>query len=281
MHRVRARTIDDVITFMDAIVNQSITLGDRLGYFTGLYRLVTIEVKKRCDEGFFEDNDRMRELDVLFANRFFDALAAYKRREAHLLTDAWRMAFEAAKDPDLMIMQHLLLGMNAHINLDLGIATAEVSGGVLTPGLRRDFDKLNALLTELSDQVQVNIISVSPLFRRFEPLYRYFDEMFVRVGISTARTRAWKFAETLIATPDEDWPAVIAARDASVGELGARIQNPGLQLIPLVKLVSQSEKKDIHGVVSILCGESWNRPLRFTRDQLREEARRRGISWDD
>jgi hypothetical protein len=37
-----------------------------------------------------------------------------------------------------LILQHLLLGINAHINLDLGIAAAEGTSAPKLPGLLRD-----------------------------------------------------------------------------------------------------------------------------------------------
>ena len=46
-----------------------------------------------------------------------------------LIAQCWSVAFHAAHRRPPIIFQHLLLGMNAHINLDLGIACAEVAPG--------------------------------------------------------------------------------------------------------------------------------------------------------
>ena len=45
-----------------------------------------------------------------------------------------------------VILQHLLLGINAHINLDLGIAAVETSPGNQLAPLKNDFDMINKLL---------------------------------------------------------------------------------------------------------------------------------------
>ena len=117
---MRANTIEDAISIMDDIVYHSYYYRDRIGFFTSLYRATTIVVKEHCDRGdFFEDNDRLRWLDVIFANRYFEAYEAYKNKGTP--TQAWHVAFDSAQRNDILILQHLLVGMNAHISLDLGV----------------------------------------------------------------------------------------------------------------------------------------------------------------
>ena len=96
-----------------------------MGYFAALYRRVTVEVKGRMDKGHFVDPARMEALDAVFANRYLDAYHRYRCGEG--TTRAWTYAFTASADPEPTVLQHLLMGMNAHISLDLGIAAAEVA----------------------------------------------------------------------------------------------------------------------------------------------------------
>src|SRR5689334_422946 len=110
---------------MYCIVHVSIINSSRLGFFASLYRIVTIIVKERCDDGFFNDNTRMRKLDVIFANRYFQAYESHKSKSRP--SESWQASFDASAQRELLILQHLLLGMNAHISLDLGIATAAVA----------------------------------------------------------------------------------------------------------------------------------------------------------
>ena len=55
---LEASSIDEVITTMDDIIQDAINTDSRLGYFASLYRLVTVVVRNKCNEGFFEDNER-------------------------------------------------------------------------------------------------------------------------------------------------------------------------------------------------------------------------------
>ena len=98
-----------------------------MGYFPALYRKVTVEVKRGIEERVFDDGPRMERLDVVFAKRYLDAFDAYM--EGGAPTRAWVLAFETTGQWWPIVLQHLLLGMNAHINLDLGIAAARVSPG--------------------------------------------------------------------------------------------------------------------------------------------------------
>jgi hypothetical protein len=137
--REPAKSIDEVIARLDAIIEQAIADGDRLGLFAVLYRTVTVAVKDGIAAGRFEDGPRMERLDVVFANRYLDAFDRYRRGEP--TTASWRAAFDAGSRSRVVIMQHLLLGMNAHINLDLGIAAAEVAPGALLDPMERDFKR--------------------------------------------------------------------------------------------------------------------------------------------
>ncbi|NIR65754.1 MAG: hypothetical protein GWN00_24945 [Aliifodinibius sp.] len=91
-----------------------------MGYFAALYRKVTIRVKEE-----FEDPERMERLDVLFANRYLEAFEQYHTRKE--TTVSWKLAFDTCKRWRPIVLQHLLLGMNTHIRLDLGVAAAETA----------------------------------------------------------------------------------------------------------------------------------------------------------
>ena len=86
-----ANTIEEAISIMDDIVHECLVNNSRMGFFASLYRTTTIVVKEHCDRGdFFENNDRLRHLDAVFANRYFDAYFACKNQEEP--TDAWRVS---------------------------------------------------------------------------------------------------------------------------------------------------------------------------------------------
>lgn len=95
------------------------------------------------------------------------------------------------------VIQHLLLGMNAHINLELGISAVDVAPGPALDDLKSDFDEINAILGGLVDRVQDDLSSVFPLLGALDFLYFRFDERAVHGAIVRARAKAWEKAVAL------------------------------------------------------------------------------------
>ena len=56
--------------------------------------------------------------------------------------------------------QHLLLGCNAHINLDLGVALADIARGKELEPLRSDFEAINGLLATHVETLQEQLAEV-------------------------------------------------------------------------------------------------------------------------
>src|SRR5262249_30680500 len=85
-------------------------------------------------------------------------------------TVSWQVAFRAAAWWRPIVVQHLLVGINAHINLDLGIAAVVTAPGDQLPGLQTDFDQINGVLASLVNVVEKEIATVSPLLGLLEKL---------------------------------------------------------------------------------------------------------------
>ena len=110
-----AKTIDQVIQQLDNIIDWSIKSNSRLGYFAALYRKVTLKVRAGISDGYFENGQRMERLDVIFANRY---LEAFEQKQKNITPSrSWQLAFDASNHWWPIVLQHLLLAMNAHINL--------------------------------------------------------------------------------------------------------------------------------------------------------------------
>ena len=147
----QAKTIDEVVDILEEIIQTAITNKDPLGYFAALYKKVTVAVRTGIHKKQFEDNERMEKLDVIFANRYIYAYYAYQAEQE--VTTSWLKAFEMGKQFWPIVLQHLLIGMNAHINLDLGIAAATVSKGQSIDSLHNDFNQINEVLASLVKEV--------------------------------------------------------------------------------------------------------------------------------
>ena len=220
-----AATIDEVIERLDRVIARARLDGSRAGYFPALYRKVTVSVKEGILAGRFEDGERLERLDVIFANRYLAAVEAAERGEAATLS--WQVCFAAAASWWPIVLQHLLLGMNAHINLDLGIAAARAAPGERLAGLETDFNRINDLLAELTGGVKEELAAVWPRLRKLDRKAGRVDDRVIQFSITKARDHAWKLAQRLARLAPEDQAAEIAAADRKVAKLGRLIWRPG------------------------------------------------------
>lgn len=243
-------TIDDAIAAMDAEIDRCLDTKDPCGYFAIVYRAVTDRVRRGIAAGVFEDNERMEHFDVVFARRYLDSRAGWHARQP--IPDSWRVAFEAGGRPRHLVLQHLLLGINAHINLDLGVAVASsTESGEIDP-LRADFDLVNDVLAEMIDKMQDAIASTSPIARAVDLAALRFDEAFVTFSIRRARTDAWDFATELSRCPLNGREALERSRDLEVSRLGTRIVRPVRPVRWMVSAASYRERHDLDGVMRVI-----------------------------
>ncbi|HET7489474.1 MAG TPA: DUF5995 family protein [Acidimicrobiales bacterium] len=264
-------TVPDVLRALDAAIEEALERGDRIGYFAAMYRQVTARVWEGIETGFFDDAERMARLDVTFASRYLDALGQY--RGGHRPTWSWELAFQAARDIRPLIVQHLLVGMNAHINLDLGIAAAATAPGDALPGLRRDFDRINEVLGLLVGRFEAIVGDASPWIGLLERIGGRHDEEIVHFSIEMARTAAWRFAVELAPLAQHDWAGPIASRDAQVARIGRGVLHPGLPLELGLAVIRSRESNDVRRVIRQLAGapapplEQVERRVRMARHQ--------------
>jgi hypothetical protein len=240
--------IQEVIDQLDTIIAWAKEKDSPLAYFPCLYRRVTIRVKEGIAADRFEDGPRMEQLDVVFANRYFEAIHAYT--QGNTPTVAWQAAFEAAENNQLLILQHLLLGINAHINLDLGIVASEIGQNSESGGLEKDFMGINQVLAEMVGEVQKDLNRLSPLFGVGDFLTRDRDEFFATFSIDKARDYAWKSANRLSPLVPDEKEAVIVKIDEYVRQMAQKIISPPVWFIRIglwvVKLTeSKAVKRNI------------------------------------
>jgi len=233
-------SIDDVIATLDIIIHESKIKDSPLGYFAALYQKVTVKVKEGIANDYFDDGPRMEQLDIIFASRYINAYDAYQKSEP--VTASWEKAFDLSKKYWPIVLQHLLLGMNAHINLDLGIAAAEVMKGKNINDLKGDFDKINKVLSSLVHEVQNDLAKVWPTLKQLLKWTGKADDFLVDFSMKIARDGAWKFAVELAKTPEKQQVDFIKTRDQSVADVGNLITSPGLLISIIFGIIRLGEK---------------------------------------
>lgn len=253
-----AQNIDEVIAALDAIVARARQQQSRLGFFAALYRLVTRRVKEGIAAGRFEDGPRMERLDVIFANRYLQALDDFLH--GRQTTACWRLAFERAQAWRPLIVQHLLLGMNAHINLDLGVAAVQTCPDAALSTLQRDFDEINLILTELLEGVQEKLDRLSPWLGWLDRVGGKTDEAIFNFSLQRARAAAWRAAQLLAPLASEEQQKHILELDERVAGLARKIYRPGWLISAAAFVIRLAEEADIEKITAILAEEDLSAP---------------------
>lgn len=228
-----AASIAEVIQQLDDIISRSIANNDRAGYFAVLYKIVTVDVANKIQHAHFDDNDRMEKMDVIFANFYLDAYKNYSLQKK--CPASWQLAFDATKTWKPMIIQHLLAGMNAHISLDLGIATAMVSSGADINDIHNDFIKINAILNNQVNDVKASLFSLWPLSKYIVKLNTgNLENKSAGFSMERARDAAWQVAVSFAPlVSEESKNNYLRVRDNKVASFGHKLfkYSKGLNIV--------------------------------------------------
>jgi len=246
-------TIDEVLHRLDEIIEETIHENNHLGIFAFVYRRTTAQIKQAISEKRFEDNERMEKFDVIFANRYIDAYDKFKLKQN--ISKSWQSTFYT-KDEPLTIIQHLVMGMNAHISFDLGLAAEAISPKNKIDDLKSDFIIVNQILQEIINEMQDRIGKVSRLMFLLDWVGAKSDEKIINFGIVNARQFAWQFALGLSALDGLPKTALIEQTDLTISRLNQLIQNPPSRILNYtLKLISFFEVKNIAEILNNLRGE--------------------------
>lgn len=241
-------SIDEAIAAMDRQIDRALDTGDPRGYFTCVYRSVTARVRDGIRAGEFDDCARMERFDVAFARLYLDAADGFESGQE--ISRSWRVVFEAP--PSALALQHVMAGMNAHINLDLGLAAAQVQRGLPVTELQADFERLNDVLAAMIDRMQEALTHTSAWTAAADQWAGRVDELVSGWSIEYARGRAWAFAEQIAVLEGSQYEAAVAARDARVAALGGRILDPPAPLSWVADWAARHERHDLRSVVEEL-----------------------------
>ena len=231
---------DTTIDALEQIVSRCSRDGDRVGYFAAMYIAVTRTIAERTDSGAFADSERMEHFVIAFAGRYLRNLDGWANGGA--VDGSWRLAFETAARWRPVILQHLLLGMNAHINLDLGVTAAEHAVDGALDAVRADFDAVNDVLGSLVDECQGALGDVSPWLGLADRVGGGGDETIIRFSLVAARRQAWSVATRLAPLGPDDRAAAVAAVDAAAERVGRRVAHPGVAGSAVLLLVRARER---------------------------------------
>jgi Family of unknown function (DUF5995) len=191
------QSIPAVLQLMQTIDNTCVD-GDGLKWFNWLYFQVTQAVENRVAAGGFNDPAWLAELDVQFAQLYFNAL--YAALTGAPCPGCWQALFSCRQQTRIARIQFALAGMNAHINHDLPLAivsTCKTGNTVPQHGNAQynDYTALNTTLDSLIDTAK-QALHVRLLGDPLPPV-SHLEDLIAAWNLAAAREQAWNAAECL------------------------------------------------------------------------------------
>lgn len=205
---------------------------------------------KEVQLGNFEDNARMETFDVTFANYYLDAYNGYSNQQP--ISKSWQFAFDT-KNETLTILQHIMLGINTHINLDLGLAASTAMNGLEISAIEKDFNTVNTILGNIVNEMQDRLSRVSPLLFLLDLAGKNTDEEIINFSLKKARELSWYNANLLWGLGTGHQDTAIQQMDITVLSLGEFIKAPKSKIVTYaLKLMGKFEEKNVGRVISRL-----------------------------
>jgi hypothetical protein len=161
--------------------------------------------------GYYPDPAWTNHAVAVFAKYYLNAFDAWTANpNSSAVPQAWRLAFNAARDGKISGAGNFFLGLNAHINHDLALAMA--AAGLTGPdgtSEKRNYDNIDALLNS------VTIPLIAELSARLDQsmddtnLPLHLDAVATGNLMFLWREQAWRNAELIASTPPGLLPGVI------------------------------------------------------------------------
>jgi len=226
----------------------ALSAGDASGYFPALYARVTARIGTSIEEGKFTDGPGIDRFATRFASHYVAAADDHLRGPR-----CWQACWNVAGDARLLIVQHLLIGINAHVNYDLPRAVVEVAderGGLIS--IRPDFDAVNDVLAATYVDVVKDLDRVS---RWVNSAARLGGGGAFNFSLRLARARAWQAASAMYMLSAGGRRGYADELDRRVSVLAFLITQPSPVLRPLLSLARRLEEHDPTKVVTAMLGE--------------------------
>ncbi|WP_375584655.1 DUF5995 family protein [Cyclobacterium xiamenense] len=210
-YQVSMKEVSSLLQRMNERVNGWKGVGDQRHVFLGCYALMSQAMHEAIDKGQFANANWVSSLLLRFSEYYFDALDCYDR-DPERSPLVWRQVHDACLRSEINVTQHLLLGVNAHINYDLPLALYDClrEGWAQLPEkekelLRADHEWVNEIIARTVDTVQESIVNPSSWsMEALDVLMGRLDEWLLSKLISSWRNDVWQVNLQLLESSSEE-----------------------------------------------------------------------------
>lgn len=194
---------------METLLREWETTADRRAIFLRCYLLMTHNMLAAVEDGAFRDCDWVHALLHRFADYYFEALSTYEQ-DVDQAPPVWRRVHDVARREEALVVQDLLLGVNAHINYDLVLTLVDMLepewAHLSTPERHAryaDHCRINHIIGATIDAVQDHVIeTVAPEMNVVDTFLGRLDEWLISQLITRWRDEVWQHAVEMLVRPE-------------------------------------------------------------------------------
>jgi hypothetical protein len=185
---------------------------DRRAIFATAYLVITTELHRKVEAGTFKDSAWAAQYAVIFANLYREALVTFEAGQLAAVPKAWQISFTTSLQNRALLIQDLVLGINAHINYDLALALTAVGIDPQRPARYHDHLAVNQVLHVATDRLQDQVCSIyAPILKVLDAAGGRVDELLANFSVIKARESAWLAAVALVNARDAEEQAALRA----------------------------------------------------------------------
>ncbi|MBI3448906.1 MAG: hypothetical protein HY049_08340 [Acidobacteria bacterium] len=193
------KSIEDVVRDLTVIEETLRTARDRRAVFVTAYVLISRDIRRRLASKAFQDGGWVERYAVAFANLYRRALFTFERGDLATVPKSWRISFRASSQGRALVLQDLVLGINAHVNHDLPVALREVTIDPDRATRHADHTAINEALEKTTRPVRDRIEKIyAPGLAIFDKLLGPLEEEITSFSFEAAREHAWAEGVALV-----------------------------------------------------------------------------------
>lgn len=239
-------TVDEVVLSFLTLEDLFRLRLDQRAVFVTAYLHITQDIQGKLRQGgFFHDDAWLTRYLLAFANRYRAALSQYEQGNSSLVPKSWRLSFEASSQGRALVIQDLLLGINAHINHDLSLSLVEA--GIEEP-LRAarlaDHNRVNEVIRQITGDIQLRIANqYSAALGALDRLFGGLDEGFTNFSFEKARAHSWEMAVSVCDAQGEEARSLARRKiDEQAGFIGRLMLLPNVRAPWLIEAIKYIDR---------------------------------------
>lgn len=226
-------SVPEVLTCLSELEAALYAQQDRRAVFTTTYLTMTREIAARIVHQDYHDPEWVGQYAIAFAELYRLAFLAYERGEREKVPRSWQISFDTSSRGENLLLQDMLLGVNAHINHDLPLALVAVTIDPRREERRDDHFAVNEAIRHATDAVQDRFGHLyAPVYKLLDRVLGDYDERIANFSIEKARLNAWASAVSLAG----------ARTDAERAVVRQTIDDQAVVMARLVRLPTRSSR---------------------------------------